>query len=129
TALLGVGGLAAGVAHAAQAGDSTQIGRVLVAALAQAPAVWVLAGVTVAAYGISRQGVAVAWSLLVAFLLLGEFGALFDLPRAVQDLSPFTHMPKLPGGEIVATPLLVCTGVAAVLVVAGLAALHRRDIV
>ena len=44
-----------------------------------------------------------------------------------MDISPYTHLPHLPGGEVTATPLVVLTVVAAALAVAGLAGLRRRD--
>ena len=43
-------------------------------------------------------------------------------------MSPFTHVPHLPGGHAVATPFVVLVAVAVVLIAGGLAALRRRDI-
>jgi ABC-2 type transport system permease protein len=51
----------------------------------------------------------------------------FDLPRAALDLSPFTHAPKLPGGDATAAPLWLAA-LAAALAAAGIAGLRRRDI-
>ena len=46
----------------------------------------------------------------------------------ILDVSPFTHVPHLPGGQAVATPFVVLIAVAVVLTTGGLAGLRRRDI-
>jgi ABC-2 type transport system permease protein len=43
-------------------------------------------------------------------------------------VSPFTHIPKVPGGDVSVTPLIWLTAIVAVLTVAGLTGLRRRDI-
>jgi ABC-2 type transport system permease protein len=45
-----------------------------------------------------------------------------------MDISPFTHVPKLPGGTVAAAPLFWLSVMALALGAAGLAALRRRDI-
>jgi ABC-2 type transport system permease protein len=64
----------------------------------------------------------------VAFLLLGEFGTVLGLAPAVQDLSPFAHVPSLPGGDSSAAPVVGLSVVAAALLAAGAAGFRRRDI-
>ena len=49
------------------------------------------------------------------------------MPAALTALLPFEHGPPLPGGRLIAAPL-VLTAIAAAFSVAGLAALARRDI-
>jgi ABC-2 type transport system permease protein len=61
-------------------------------------------------------------------VLLGLFGPVLQLPQPVLDASPFPHVPKLPGAEFTATPLLWLTGVAVVVLAAGLSGFRRRDI-
>jgi ABC-2 type transport system permease protein len=66
-------------------------------------------------------------ALSVCFFL-GQLGALFQLPQAVLDLSPFTHIPQVPGADVRWTPLVILTLLAAALIVVGLAAFRRRDV-
>ncbi|MGW8827995.1 hypothetical protein ACWGN4_06700, partial [Streptomyces massasporeus] len=57
----------------------------------------------------------------------GWVGPALDAPQAVLDVSPFGHLPKLPGGSMEWGPVAVLTGVAVLLVAAGLAGLRHRD--
>ncbi len=126
-ALLGAAGLPAGIAHAVATGDAGQVPRVAVAALAQVPAAWVLAGVAVALFGLAPRATAASWGLLAACLALSELGPILDLPRWAMDLSPLTHSPQLPGGTAGAAPAVLAL-IAAALALAGLAGLRRRDL-
>ncbi|WP_328464714.1 ABC transporter permease [Actinoplanes sp. NBC_00393] len=113
-------GVLSGVVH----GDP---GPVIGAALAQLPAVWVLAGATMLLIGVLPKLAAAAWGVIAGALLLLLVGPLLDFDQWVLDLSPFTHVPHLPGGDFTAVPLMVLTLVAAALGGAGLLALRRRD--
>jgi ABC-2 type transport system permease protein len=127
--LLGVAGLAGGLAHGARVHDvSGQLPRVLAAALVQLPAVWVVAGLTLAAFGLIPRYATAGWAALVLFLLLGELGPTLRLANWVLDLSPFRHVPRLPSADLAAAPLLALTAVAVALSTVGLAALRRRDL-
>jgi ABC-2 type transport system permease protein len=50
------------------------------------------------------------------------------LNQRVLDISPFTHIPKVPGTAVTATPLVWLTAIVALLVAAGLAGFRRRDV-
>jgi ABC-2 type transport system permease protein len=126
--LLAVVGASAGSVSALQIGESGQFARILVAALVQIPAVWLIVGIVVAAFGLAPRLIVLGWVALAGFVLLGEFGALFDLSQAVMDISPFAHLPRLPGGDFAVAPLVWLTAIAAGLVVAGLAGFRRRDV-
>src|SRR5262249_14227077 len=129
TAVLLAGtGLAAGVAYAAQTGRPGDLGSVLAGALVEVPAAWLVTAVVLAAFGLAPRLVVAGWVALVAFLLLGEFGVLFGLDQWVMDLSPFAHVPRLPGGNVTALPLVLLLAVAAALATAGLAGFRRRDV-
>jgi len=121
-------GLGTGVSSAVQVGDVGQFGRVFLGALVQIPAVWVIVGIVMAAFGLVPRAIVLGWVALAGFVLLGEFGAIFQLDQAVMDISPFAHVPRLPGAAFTATPLLWMTAVAAGLVALGLAGFRRRDV-
>ena len=70
----------------------------------------------------------VGWSLLAACVVLGELGALLGLSHWIMDLSPFTHVPRLPGGTIRAAPLAVLTALAGITAALATATLRRRDL-
>lgn len=109
-------------------GYGKEIAPILAACLLQLPAVWVIGGVAVLLYGVVPRAATAAWGVAVAVLLIGWVGPALNAPRIVLDLSPFGHLPKLPGGEMQWGPVLTLTGLAVALVGAGLGALRRRDL-
>jgi ABC-2 type transport system permease protein len=97
--------------------------------LAQLPAAAVIVGVAALAYGaVPEACAAVAWSAVGLAVLLNIFGSAFQLSHWALDVSPFTHVPRLPGGAVTAAPLCWLSVIALALSVSGLAALRRRDI-
>ncbi|MET8952720.1 ABC transporter permease [Streptomyces sp. NPDC004393] len=118
--------LLAGLGFAAGYGKET--GPILGACLVQLPAVWVIGGLAVLLYGVLPRGAVGAWGVAGAALLIGWVGPALNLPQTVLDLSPFGHLPKLPGGEMHWPPVLVLTALAVVLVAGGLVGLKRRDV-
>ncbi|MEU0946997.1 ABC transporter permease [Streptomyces canus] len=109
-------------------GYGKEVGPILGGCLVQLPAVWVVAGLAVLLYGLAPRLAPLAWAVAGAVLLIGWVGPALDVPRTVLDLSPFGHLPKLPGGGMEWGPVLVLLGLAAVLVTGGLAGLRRRDL-
>jgi ABC-2 type transport system permease protein len=127
--LMIVDGTVVGLIHGLRAHDlSGEFPRVFWSALVQLPAVWVLTGITVALFGLAPRIAVAAWGLLGAFLLLGELGPLLKLKQWAMDLSPFTHIPKLPGAAMRTTPVIWLVVLAAALTAAGLAGFRRRDL-
>jgi ABC-2 type transport system permease protein len=122
-------GVAGGITHGLRTtGVGEQLPRVLGAALVQVPAIWVIAGLALALYGLAPRLVALSWAVLVAVLLIAELGPLLQLSQWVLDVSPFAHVPRLPGGQFAAAPLLWLLAVAAGLSVLGLVGFRRRDV-
>ena len=122
-------GLTVGLTYGLSSGDvGRAVSRVLEGALVQVPAVWVLAAVAVALVGLAPRFAAVAWGALGVCVILGLVGAALQLDQWVMDLSPFTHVPKVPGDALTATPLVLLLAMAAALGGAGLAGLRRRGI-
>ncbi|WP_062645077.1 ABC transporter permease [Streptomyces maremycinicus] len=117
--------LLAGLGFAA--GHRRDVLPILGACLVQLPAIWLVGGLAVLLYGTAPRIAPAAWGVAGAILLIGWIGPALDAPQAVLDLSPFGHLPKLPGGAMEWTPVLVLSAAAATLVTAGLAALRRRD--
>ena len=128
--LLVVGGLAMGVGNGIASGDwGAANAQILGAALVQLPAVLVVVGFMTAVYGWVPRLVALGWALVLWSLLVGQLGALLDLPTWLQDLSPFSHTPAYPLDPVTAGPPVVLVAIAAVLVVLGVVGFRRRDVV
>jgi ABC-2 type transport system permease protein len=108
-----------------------QVRELVWAGLVQVPGILVVGAAVVAVICVvPRWSVPVSWALLLTTLVVGPmFGPGLNLPRWLQDLSPFTHSPKAPAVAVTAAPVLtlsvVCLGLAA----AALVALRRRNLV
>ncbi|WP_026402597.1 ABC transporter permease [Actinomadura rifamycini] len=121
-------GLGAGAAAALSVGDAGLLPGTVGAALAHAPAVWVAGGAAVALFGLAPRAMPAAWAVVVYGVFVTTFGGLLRLPGWMTDLSPFGHVPQLPGADLTWTPLAGLTLVAAALVAAGFAGFRRRDL-
>ncbi|MDT5036781.1 MAG: polyether ionophore transport system permease protein [Micromonosporaceae bacterium] len=127
--LLAAGGAATGLAYGLRVHDvGGEVPRLLGAGLVQLPAALVLAGVATALFGLAPRYAVAGWGALAAFGVLLELGALLRLNHWIMDVSPFTHVPKLPGSAFAITPLVWLVAVAAALTCTGLAAFRRRDV-
>jgi ABC-2 type transport system permease protein len=129
-AVLAAAGVGSGLSYGSRVGDvGGQLSRLLGAAFAQLPAVLVVAAVAVALLGLlPRTCVTAGWTLLAVAAVLALFGPTLQLAQPIQDISPFIHSPRLPGGTVSAAPLVWLSLVAVALAAAGLAGLRRRDI-
>lgn len=127
--LLLLAGLAAGIGFATATGEIDKLGELVLSATVNAPAALALGGFVVAAVGfVPRAAVGLGWAALVASFVMGQLGALFDLPQWVLNVSPFTHSPAVPAEEMRILPVLVLLAVAAGLTGLGTVALRVRDL-
>ncbi|WP_030755790.1 MULTISPECIES: ABC transporter permease [unclassified Streptomyces] len=117
-------GLGLGIGH------GRETGAAIGATLAQLPAVWLVGAPAVLLHGAFPRYAAAAWAVAGGALALGWVGPALDLPQAVLNLSPFAHLPRLPGAQDLDwAPLSVLTVLAAAATAAGLGALRRRDMI
>jgi ABC-2 type transport system ATP-binding protein len=129
-ALLACAGLGAGVGYGVRGGDvGGRVPWLLGAAMAQLPAALAVAGVAVVAFGL-RPGwsAACGWGALALAGALVLFGPALSLGQWALDISPFTHLPKLPGATVSAPPLIWLSAIALAMTLTGLAGLRQRDI-
>ncbi|SHN88215.1 ABC-2 type transport system permease protein [Geodermatophilus obscurus] len=126
--LLASGATTAAV-RAAATGDGAEFGRLLAATAAYVPAVWVVAGVALALFGLlPRAATATAWAAVAYVAVTTLFAESFDWPAWVDDLSPLAWTPTVPVEEWQAAPLAVLIAVAAGLLALGLGGFRRRDL-
>jgi len=129
-AILVATGLGAGLGYGYRSGGGgAEVARLTGAGLAQAPAALVIGGIAVALFGLApKASVAGSWSALGVAAAMLFLGATLQLSHWVLDVSPFQHLPKLPGGPVGVAPLVWLSLIALALGVIGLAGLRRRDI-
>ena len=92
--LLAVTGLATGL------GLGRDVGALVLAGLAQAPAAWTVLGVAVLLAAVRSRWAVLGWAVLGLVFVLGQLGELLRLPGWVIGLSPYTHSPAMPAEHV-----------------------------
>ncbi len=133
--ILAAGGFFMGLVRWRWSGDVAAFPRVFTGVLLHAPAAWVLIGVALLLFGIvPRFAVAMTWVALLYVQLIGEVLGPIVLGPAyrysvINALQPFHWVPRITsGGAFTATPLLMLTGLAILLIAVGLLTFQRRNI-
>jgi ABC-2 type transport system permease protein len=128
-AILLLTGASIGLAHGLAMGDPwDQTVRLAGAAAAQIPAAWVMVGLAALLFGWVPLLTTAAWVVYVCFIVVGEFGGLWQLPQWVLDVSPFAHSPRLPGADVGPVSLIGLLAVTVVLLSAAAIGWRRRDL-
>lgn len=109
-------------------GGGNLVGPTVGAAAVYIPALWVMAGATVALVGWFPRAAGLAWVPVAYAGVVGYLGPILQLPDWSDSLSPFGHTPRLPVDDISWTPLLVMTLLAAALITVGMSGFRRRDL-
>jgi ABC-2 type transport system permease protein len=128
--LLAVAGVATGLGYGLATGTAgTQLTRMLGAAFAQLPASLAVAAVAVLLFGLLPGAcVAGSWTVVGLVVAIELFGRALQVSQWVLDISPFTHVPRLPGGTVTASPLAWTCLAGLALITVGLGSFRRRDI-
>jgi ABC-2 type transport system permease protein len=126
--VVAAGGLGIGGAYAVVSSDSSQVLRMVGASLVTLPAVFVLASIAMALFGLVPRFALAAWGALAVVVLVGVFADLLRLPEWSRQISPFQHLPATPAEPFALGPVVAVTAVAAALTAAGLWGLRRRDL-
>lgn len=102
--------------------------RLVVSSLAPAPAVWVVLALALACVSFRASWAVSGWAILLFFATLGQIGEFIDLPQPLLNLSPYTHVPKMPQQTFELLPVAVLSGVAATIVAVSWVMYRRRDL-
>jgi ABC-2 type transport system permease protein len=121
-------GVGMGITGSQSMEDSRYLGILTMAGLSFTPALWVTIGLAVAIYGYFPRKTSFSWAMVGFAFFVVYLGGVLQLPEWVTNLSPFTHIPRIPAEEFDVLPLLVLTAVAAVLMLIGWFGYSRRDI-
>jgi ABC-2 type transport system permease protein len=122
-------GVGAGLVHGLRTSSvSGSLTKLIAGGAVQLPAVFVLVGLTLLLIGFVPRWSAAAWGVLVVSLVLKQLGPILQLDQVVLDLSPFTHVPQIPGQPIGWAPLLILTAVATAMSAVGALGFRNRDI-
>jgi hypothetical protein len=74
------------------------------------------------------ESTALAWTAVALVGVIAIFGPPLHWASWIMDISPFTQIPKLPGGTVSAQPLLWLCAIALTISTVGLTGLRRRDL-
>jgi ABC-2 type transport system permease protein len=122
-------GLGVGIGAGAVLGDFWGwVGTMVRAGLVTTPALWVIAAAGVALFGLVPKWTAAAYGVFGLMVFIAYLGPLVNAGQWFLDLTPYTHIPKVPGSEFHWAPLVWMTAISAVLAGAGLVGVQRRDI-
>ncbi|MFV0462198.1 MAG: ABC transporter permease [Nostocoides sp.] len=129
TAVLTVaGGLALGVAGAIGLHDGSNVLRLLLASLGAVPSGLAMVAIAALLIGWAPRWAVGTWAVFATAFFTAEFGRLVGLPERLVTLSPFDHVPSLPGGSVSRGSLIAMLILGAILLILGDMGFRRRDV-
>jgi ABC-2 type transport system permease protein len=129
TVVLAAFSVPAGLTYGLSVGNvGYELPRVFAASMAYLPAILVMAGIAMALYGLIPKLTFLSWGALLGIIVIELLGELLQIGQSIQDVSPFTHVPKILVSEFSATPLIALIAVAVFLMAIGLLGFQRRSI-
>lgn len=126
--ILVLSGAALGVSYGMTVSDPGQIWRTALAGLAYVPAVFVVAGIGVLAFGLRSRAVVLGWVALAFVIVEFLLGQVLNMPSWVRDLSPLHRLSGVPTVAPSTGLMVALVAIAGVMLVAGLAGWGRRDV-
>lgn len=124
--ILLIAGWALGAGASGATGDPDLMGAMIGAIFGRFPELFALIGISAVLYGAGSKLQGLAWIVFGYGVVIRFFGE--PLPEAVQKISIFQHIPRMPHQEILPAPVIYLTVAGIALVVAALFAFRRRDI-
>lgn len=106
-------GLAMGITRAISADDPGELPRLIGAAIAYTPGLWVFSGFAAALFGLFPRSVGAAWGVLGVIAFMGLIGPLLQLPDWAYQISPIEHVPSMPVADLSLLPELILAAIAA----------------
>lgn len=122
-------GLVAGLTYGLAADDvGGKLPGVVAAAAVQLPFVWLSAGIALCFFGIIPRFTQMVWGVFSAFVALYFLGSVSGMPQWVLGLTPFSHVPHVPGENPCSAALLWAVAADVALIALGMIAFRRRDL-
>ena len=122
-------GLVTGLSYGIAVDDVRgKVRSVLGVAAMQLPAIWLLAAVTLALFGLLPRFTPVAWAVLVGLVAIYLLGSIDGFPHWLLDLVPYMHTQRIPGQPFRAAPVIWLLLIDIAFTGVGLAAFRRRDL-
>ncbi len=126
--ILLAGSAALGAVAALDQDDLSLFTGSLGAGLAYLPAIWLIVGLVAALFGALPRLLVIPWIVLIFGVFIGLFGDMLEVPGWAQAISPFDHVPELPGGSVELWPIAALASIAMLLVALGQYAFRLRDL-
>ena len=102
--------------------------RIVGAALAYLPAIWLFTGISMALFGLKPRLASLSWVALAVVVVIDLLGEFFDINQWILNISPFTQVPHLLAGDTIEAPIILLLVVAVILILMGVLGYQHRDI-